>query len=56
MKKYLLFFVYIDDKWLYDNEDYIDPIPGTDWSANFAHMLGFSNHEFTDLIRLYMMF
>ena len=38
----------------YHNENYIDPISGTDWSANFAHMLGFSNNEFTDLIRLYM--
>ena len=38
----------------YHNEDYISPLPNLDWSANFAHMLGFSNSEFTDLIRLYM--
>jgi len=38
----------------YHNEDYITPLPHLDWSANFAHMLGFSNSEFTDLIRLYM--
>jgi len=38
----------------YHNEDYIEPLPNLDWSANFAHMLGFSNSEFTDLIRLYM--
>ncbi|MAZ55889.1 MAG: citrate (Si)-synthase, eukaryotic [Flavobacteriales bacterium] len=38
----------------YHNEDHISPLPNLDWSANFAHMLGFSNSEFTDLIRLYM--
>jgi len=38
----------------YHNEDHIPPLPNLDWSANFAHMLGFSNSEFTDLIRLYM--
>ena len=38
----------------YHNEDYITPLKGADWSQNFAHMLGFSNPEFTDLIRLYM--
>ena len=38
----------------YHNEDYIEPLKGLDWSANFAHMLGFSNKEFTELIRLYM--
>ena len=38
----------------YHNEDYIEPLKGADWSQNFAHMLGFSNAEFTDLIRLYM--
>ena len=38
----------------YHNEDYIEPKKDLDWSANFAHMLGFSNSEFTDLIRLYM--
>ena len=38
----------------YHNEDYISPSPNLDWSGNFAHMLGFSSSEFTDLIRLYM--
>ena len=38
----------------YHEEDYISPLKGVDWSQNFAHMLGFSNNEFTDLIRLYM--
>tara|TARA_Y100000766_G_C18889927_1_gene597953 strand:- start:366 stop:1670 length:1305 start_codon:yes stop_codon:yes gene_type:complete len=38
----------------YHNEDYIEPLKGADWSQNFAHMLGFSDAEFTDLIRLYM--
>ena len=38
----------------YHNEDYIEPMKGADWSQNFAHMLGFSDAEFTDLIRLYM--
>ena len=39
---------------IYHNEKYIDPIKGVDWSKNFAHMLGFSDAEFIDLIRLYM--
>lgn len=38
----------------YHNDNHIDPLVGVDWSANFAHMLGFSDNEFTDLIRLYM--
>jgi|TARA_Y100000994_G_C15702625_1_gene445776 citrate synthase len=38
----------------YHNDVHIQPLKGVDWSANFAHMLGFSNPEFTDLIRLYM--
>ena len=38
----------------YHNEKHIAPLSNLDWSANFAHMLGFSNLEFTDLIRLYM--
>ena len=39
---------------IYHNEDYIQPLRGADWSQNFAHMLGFSDSEFTDLLRLYM--
>ena len=39
---------------IYHNEKYIEPIKGVDWSKNFAHMLGFSDSEFIDLIRLYM--
>ena len=38
----------------YHNESYIEPLKNADWSQNFAHMLGFSNPQFTDLIRLYM--
>ncbi len=38
----------------YHNDQHIKPKKGLDWSANFAHMLGFSDSEFTDLIRLYM--
>ena len=38
----------------YHDSSHIEPLNGLDWSANFAHMLGFSNTEFTDLIRLYM--
>ena len=38
----------------YHNEEHIEPLKGADWSQNFAHMLGFSDAEFTDLIRLYM--
>lgn len=28
--------------------------PTKDWSANFTQMLGFSSHEFTELMRLYL--
>lgn len=28
--------------------------PNLDWSANFVRMLGYKNHEFTDLMRLYL--
>ena len=32
----------------------IAPDPQLDWGANFAHMLGFDNHGFRELMRLYM--
>ena len=38
----------------YHNDNHIEPLKGVDWSANFAHMLGFEDDEFKDLIRLYM--
>jgi citrate synthase len=36
------------------DEKHIDKKEGVDWSANYAHMLGFDNADFTDLMRLYM--
>lgn len=36
------------------NGDHIEPDPKLDWSANFAHMLGFDNEEFYELMRLYL--
>lgn len=32
----------------------IAPDPSLDWSANFAHMLGFDSEEFYELMRLYL--
>lgn len=32
----------------------IAAVPGLDWGGNFAHMLGFDNLEFRDLMRLYL--
>lgn len=28
--------------------------PNLDWSANFTRMLGYDNHDFTELMRLYL--
>ena len=39
---------------LYKDGDIISPNPDLDWSANFAHMLGFSDFEFQELMRLYL--
>jgi citrate synthase len=30
------------------------PVAGNDWSANFGHMMGFSNQEFHDCLRMYL--
>lgn len=38
----------------YHNGDHIAPDATLDWAANFAHMLGFKDKTFTDLMRLYM--
>lgn len=38
----------------YKNGDHIQPDGMLDWSANFAHMLGFENEEFKELMRLYL--
>ena len=39
----------------YFGNDQIDPDDTLDWAANFAHMMGVSEHpEFLDLMRLYM--
>lgn len=38
----------------YKNGDHIQPNGLLDWSANFAHMLGFNDEGFVELMRLYM--
>jgi citrate synthase len=38
----------------YKNGEHIQPDGMLDWSANFAHMLGFDNDGFKELMRLYM--
>ncbi|MBU3677470.1 MAG: citrate (Si)-synthase, eukaryotic [Chitinophagaceae bacterium] len=38
----------------YHNGDHIQPNGMLDWSANFAHMLGFTNEGFVELLRLYL--
>lgn len=39
---------------VYHNGEHIEPDPKLDWAGNFAHMLGFDNEEFAELMRLYM--
>jgi len=39
---------------MYHNGDHIEPDSELDWAGNFAHMLGFDNEEFRELLRLYM--
>ena len=39
---------------VYHNGDHIEPDAKLDYSANFAHMLGFDNQEFYELMRLYL--
>ncbi|HRO43030.1 MAG TPA: citrate (Si)-synthase, eukaryotic [Flavipsychrobacter sp.] len=38
----------------YKNGVHIQPDGMLDWSANFAHMLGFDNQSFAELMRLYL--
>ncbi len=38
----------------YRNGDHIQPNGMLDWAANFAHMLGFDNEGFRELMRLYL--
>jgi len=38
----------------YKNGEHIQPDGMLDWSANFAHMLGFDNESFAELMRLYL--
>lgn len=38
----------------FHNGDHIQPDTNEDWSGNFAHMLGFNDAEFKNLMRLYM--
>ncbi len=37
----------------YHNGEHIAPDPNLDWAANYAHMLGISNPDFLNLMRLY---
>jgi len=39
---------------LYKDSKLIEPNPKLDWGGNFAHMLGFGSHGFTELLRLYL--
>ena len=38
----------------YKGEDHIHPDGLLDWAGNFAHMLGYENESFRELMRLYM--
>ena len=38
----------------YKNNDHIQPDGLLDWAGNFAHMLGYSDESFKELMRLYM--
>ncbi len=38
----------------YKNGDHIQPDGMLDWSANFAHMLGYDDFSFSELMRLYL--
>ncbi|MBL7745609.1 MAG: citrate (Si)-synthase, eukaryotic [Chitinophagaceae bacterium] len=38
----------------YKNNEHINPNGLLDWAGNFAHMLGYDNHSFRELMRLYM--
>ncbi len=38
----------------YHNGDHIEPNTSEDWAGNFAHMLGFDDPDFKNLMRLYL--
>jgi citrate synthase len=38
----------------YKNNVHIEPANDLDWAGNFAHMLGFEDHDFKRLMRLYL--
>lgn len=38
----------------YKNGDHIHPNGMLDWAGNFAHMMGYENEDFKELMRLYM--
>jgi len=38
----------------YHNGEHIAPDPSLDWGGNFAHMLGFKDEEFRELMRIYL--
>ncbi|MDX1940024.1 MAG: citrate (Si)-synthase [Saprospiraceae bacterium] len=38
----------------YHNDNHIEPNADEDWAGNFAHMLGFENVDFKNLMRLYL--
>lgn len=39
---------------MYFNGEQIDPDPNLDWAGNFAHMLGYKDEEFQEMMRMYM--
>ena len=41
-------------RYLYKDDQQIDPDPSLDWAANFAHMLGYDQPEVYELMRLYL--
>ncbi len=38
----------------FHNSNHIEPNTSEDWAGNFAHMLGFTNEDFKNLMRLYL--
>jgi len=38
----------------YKNDQQIDPDPNLDWAGNFAHMMGYTDEQFKELMRLYL--
>jgi citrate synthase len=39
---------------VYHGGNHIQPASGLDWSANFAHMMGFDSQEVAELMRMYL--